>query len=69
MSRSKARLLVTDEWVGYRGLDAEYAHAVIKHTKGEYARDDAHTNTIEGFWSLAEAADLRHSSLGQPEAS
>jgi transposase-like protein/IS1 family transposase len=48
----QAKLLVTDEWVGYRGLDAEYAHAVVKHTKGEYVRDDAHTNTIEGFWSL-----------------
>ncbi len=48
----QASLLVTDEWVGYRGLDAEYAHAVIKHTGGEYVRGNAHTNTIEGFWSL-----------------
>jgi hypothetical protein len=48
----QATLLVTDEWVGYRGLDAEYAHAVIKHTAGEYVRAGAHTNTIEGFWSL-----------------
>ena len=48
----QAALLVTDEWVGYRGLDAEYAHAVIKHTAGEYVRAGAHTNTIEGFWSL-----------------
>jgi hypothetical protein len=39
--------------VGYRGLDAEYAHSVIKHTAGEYVRSEgAHTNTIEGFWSL-----------------
>jgi transposase-like protein len=48
----QASLLVTDEWVGYRGLDAEYAHAVIKHTAGEYVSGEAHTNTIEGFWSL-----------------
>ncbi len=47
----EAAMLVTDEWVGYRGLDAEYAHAVIKHTGGEYVRGDVHTNTIEGFWS------------------
>jgi ISXO2-like transposase domain len=26
-------------------------HAVISHTQGEYLRDDAHTNTIKGFWS------------------
>ena len=45
-------MLVTDQWVGYRGLDAEYIHAIINHSKGEYVRDDAHTNTIEGFWSL-----------------
>ena len=48
----QAQLLVTDQWVGYRGLDAEYVHAIINHSKGEYVRDDAHTNTIEGFWSL-----------------
>ena len=48
----QASLLVTDEWVGYRGLDAEYAHSVIKHTAGEYVSGAAHTNTIEGFWSL-----------------
>ena len=29
----QASLLVTDEWVGYRGLNAEYAHAVIKHNR------------------------------------
>src|SRR5579864_9229631 len=46
----QAALLVTDEWVGYRGLDAEYAHVVIKHAGGEYVRGRAHTNTIEGFW-------------------
>jgi len=45
-------LLVTDEWIGYRGLAAEYPHEVIRHTHGEYAKGRAHTNTIEGFWSL-----------------
>jgi transposase-like protein len=47
----QASVLVTDEWVGYRGLGAQYAHEVIKHTAGEYVRDWVHTNTIEGFWS------------------
>ena len=48
----QARLLVTDEWVGYRGLDGEYPHEVIKHTAGQYVVGAIHTNTIEGFWSL-----------------
>lgn len=48
----KVSLLVTDEWVGYRGLDAEYPHEVIKHTAGQYVVGAIHTNTIEGFWSI-----------------
>jgi transposase-like protein len=49
----KVSLLVTDEWVGYRGLDAEYPHRVIRHTQGQYVVGAIHTNTIEGFWSLS----------------
>lgn len=48
----KVSLLVTDEWVGYRGLDAEYPHHVIRHTAGQYVVGAIHTNTIEGFWSI-----------------
>jgi hypothetical protein len=48
----KVSLLVTDQWVGYRGLDAEYPHEVINHAKGEYVIGAIHTNTIEGFWSI-----------------
>jgi hypothetical protein len=48
----KVSLLVTDQWVGYRGLDAEYPHAVINHSKGQYVVGAIHTNTIEGFWSI-----------------
>jgi hypothetical protein len=48
----KVSLLVTDQWVGYRGLDAEYPHGVINHSKGEYVVGAIHTNTIEGFWSI-----------------
>jgi len=42
----------TDEWIGYNGLARIYDHAIVKHSIGEYVRDDVHTNTIEGFWSL-----------------
>ncbi len=48
----KVSLLVTDEWVGYRGLDVNYPHHVIRHTAGQYVVGAIHTNTIEGFWSI-----------------
>ena len=48
----KVSLLVTDEWVGYRGLDKDYPHHVIRHSSGQYVVGAIHTNTIEGFWSI-----------------
>jgi len=42
----------TDEWVGYNGVAKLYKHAMVQHGQGEYVNGDAHTNTIEGFWSL-----------------
>jgi hypothetical protein len=48
----KVSLLVTDQWTGYRHLNKEYPHAVIKHSSGEYVVGAVHTNTIEGFWSI-----------------
>jgi hypothetical protein len=48
----KVSLLVTDERVGYRGLDQEFPHAVIQHTAGQYVHGVVQTNTIEDFWSI-----------------
>ena len=48
----KVSLLCTDQWVGYRGLDGQYPHAVVDHAKGQYVVGAVHTQTIEGFWSL-----------------
>ena len=48
----KVTLLVSDEWVGYRGLDREYPHEVIRHTHEQYVVGAIHTQTIESFWSL-----------------
>ena len=39
----------TDEHGGYIGLDN---HEVVKHSAGEYVKDQAHTNGIESFWSM-----------------
>jgi transposase-like protein len=44
--------LVTDGWVGYKGLDKYYKHKVIPHNKGQYKKGAYHTNSIEGFWSM-----------------
>jgi transposase-like protein len=48
----KVSLLCTDQWIGYHGLNREYPHKVIEHTKGQYVVGAIHTNTIEGFWSI-----------------
>ncbi len=49
---SKAASLFTDEWRAYKGLDKDFNHSVVRHGEGEYVVGNAHTNTIEGFWSL-----------------
>jgi transposase-like protein len=49
---NRVSLLCTDQWGGYRGLNKEYPHAIIRHADGQYVVGAIHTNTIEGFWSL-----------------
>jgi len=45
--------IMTDEHGAYRGLDQEFAgHEAVAHSRGEYVRGDAHTNTLEGAFSL-----------------
>lgn len=44
--------LMTDEWLGYKGLVALFKHKYVKHNEGEYVSDNCHTNSMEGFWSL-----------------
>lgn len=42
----------SDEWIAYKTLDKRgYSHTTVNHSKLEYARGIAHTNTVEGFWS------------------
>lgn len=45
-------IMVSDENGGYDNLKDNYTHLTVNHTKKEYVRGAAHTNTIEGFWSL-----------------
>lgn len=43
--------VVTDDFRAYRGLQG-YNHKTVKHSVGEYVRNQAHTNGIESFWAL-----------------
>ena len=41
--------IYTDEHGAYEGLPN---HETVKHSVGEYARNQVHTNGVESFWSL-----------------
>jgi len=46
-------VLMTDDARHYRNIAKQFAgHEAVNHSKGEYVRDDAHTNTIEGFFGV-----------------
>jgi len=46
-------IIYTDEYAVYNTLeDAGFGHVRCNHADGQYVVGDAHTNTIEGFWSL-----------------
>lgn len=45
--------IMTDEGMGYQGLKQEFAdHQTVNHSKMEYVRGEAGTNTVEGYFSL-----------------
>jgi len=47
--------LISDEWLGYRGIGAYYKHYVVDHSKKQYVdynNPEIHTNDIEGFWGI-----------------
>lgn len=43
--------LITDDYIGYRGLNRDYPHMVINHLD-KYVEGNVHTQGIENFWSL-----------------
>jgi transposase-like protein len=45
----------TDQHVSYRGLEVDYAHKTVDHSR-EYVSGIVHTNGIENFWSLLKRA-------------
>lgn len=45
-------MIYTDQWGAYRNLEnMGYQHSAVRHDQGVYVSGDAHTNTVEGFWS------------------
>ncbi len=51
--------LVTDQYRGYIGIQRLMPHKVVDHTVW-YVNGDAHTNTVESFWTL-----LKRGIIGQ----
>lgn len=52
-SISPSAKLMTDEAGRYTPIGRAFAsHEVVNHSKGEYVRGNAHTNTVEGFFSI-----------------
>lgn len=50
---AKGSVIATDEWHPYRSVTKEgFTHLIVKHKKQEYVRGEAHTNNIDGFWSI-----------------
>jgi transposase-like protein len=46
-------VIMSDDYSVYDNLGRTLKdHKVVNHSKKEYVRGEAHTNTIEGFWSL-----------------
>jgi transposase-like protein len=50
-------ILYTDDHRGYYGLK-DYRRTAVNHSKGQYVKGDAHTNSIESFWALVKRAHL-----------
>ena len=50
---SRDSRLMTDEWRGYGEPGRSFvSHEKVTHSRGEYVRGEAHTNTVEGYYSV-----------------
>jgi hypothetical protein len=50
---SRKSTLMTDTAGGYMGVGKEFErHEMVDHGIGEYVRGDAHSNTVEGYFSV-----------------
>tara|TARA_R110002110_G_scaffold257701_1_gene473700 strand:- start:782 stop:1717 length:936 start_codon:yes stop_codon:yes gene_type:complete len=44
--------LMTDDAGQYRHMNRDFKHTAVNHSAGEYVRGEAHTNTVEGYFSI-----------------
>lgn len=53
---AKGSTLVSDDWMGYNGIESHVNHYSIKHVdkgyKHDYDSSVIHTNTVEGAWKI-----------------
>ncbi|QWG15781.1 IS1595 family transposase [Bradyrhizobium sediminis] len=50
---SREAKLMTDEHGSYKEVGREFAsHDTVNHSRDEYVRGDAYTNTVEGYYSI-----------------
>lgn len=47
-----ATTLCTDDAGQYRHMHRAFKHEIVNHGAGEYVRGTAHTNTVEGYFSI-----------------
>lgn len=45
-------VVISDEWMGYAGLNEKYDHRIVDHTKHQYVTSTGDSsNAMEGFWT------------------
>jgi transposase-like protein len=52
---AKGSTLISDDWMGYNGIESHVNHYSIKHADKGYKHDydkSIHTNNIEGSWKI-----------------
>lgn len=53
---AKGSTLISDDWMGYNGIESHVHHYSIKHAdkgyKHDYDSSIIHTNTVEGAWKI-----------------
>ncbi len=48
----KGSTFISDEWKGYAGLNSEFDHQIVDHTKLQFLTKEGHsTNAMEGAWT------------------
>lgn len=45
-------IIMTDDAGVYRKVSGDFAHEVVNHSMDEYVRGNAHTNTVESYFSI-----------------